>query len=74
MTKKEERRRKRLEEELLQAPALDPGKGDNEWWAWWSWDWMEEEKNNWDSLVLELHGENQGQLWRDRQVFRPQIH
>lgn len=58
MTKKEEReRRGRLEVDLTKA--LGPGKGDNEWWAWWSEEWVKEERKSWDSLVLKLHKETQ---------------
>ena len=48
-------RRQRLDRELKNK--LDRGKKDA-WWPWWNW--VEDDKRNWNSLVPVLHQENEG--------------
>ena len=47
-------RRQRLDREL--ENKLDRGKKDA-WWPWWNW--VEDDKRNWNSLVPVLHQENE---------------
>ena len=54
MTSKEKKRRGELDAELSEKLGSNRSSG---WWPWWNW--VEEDKRNWDSLVPELHKENE---------------
>ena len=55
MEPEEKERRLRLNKELNGIPPSN--EGPDSYWPWWNW--VEEDKRNWDSLVPELHQENE---------------
>ena len=55
MAKEEQERRERLDEELKEQ--LDLGRSTP---SWPRWDWVDKDKRDWDSLVLDLHEECEG--------------
>ena len=55
MAKEEKERRERLDEKLEEQLALGRS---TPWWP--RWDWVDKDKRDWDSLVLDLHEECEG--------------